>query len=360
MKRPPILFLALVLALSARAAVDLGAIRPDGFARGVAFTVSGYDANRSTLTNFPVLVRISESGISGFGYDDLYRASTGDDLCFVAADGTPLAFDIDTWDSAGTSLVWVKLPTMTNGTEFAMFYRSSKSGKSVCGDNPFSGYVGVWHLGETGDAVQDILDAGPNNLAAKSSDKSLAKSDGQIGGARQITTARAKADKAVKVTGTDEALAALNTLGTDFSVSFWARPIGSLNNSSSDAIGYDGLIGRKSAKTTAAWAIQLTDNVKKVRIWTSQTTDTNFGTTGEIFQFAKTSGGRSMSSTPTRHPATSRESRPTGTGRTYTVPLRHGKAPSRRKGRSRLPSAATSVRTNVPSSATWTKSACPR
>ena len=281
--------------LFAGAAIDLNAIKPDGFARGVVFTVDGYakTEDRATLTGFPVLVRISEAGISGFDYDEMMFPSTGDDLCFVADDGTPLAFDIDTWAPSDTSLVWVKLPSMTNGTEFAMFYRSSKKGKvDVCPANPFSDYVGVWHLGESGDAVQDILDAGPYNLAAKSSDKSLAKSDGQIGGARQITTARAKADKAVKVTGTAAALAALNTLGTDFSVSFWVRPIGSLNNTSGDAIGYDGLIGRKSAKTTAAWAIQLTDNVKKVRFWTSQTTDSNFGITGEIFQFVKNDWGK--------------------------------------------------------------------
>ena len=288
----PLLALA-ALALPARAAIaDLETIQPDGFSRGVVLTVNGYAANRSTLTDFPVLVRISESGISGFDYDEMMFPSTGDDLCFVAEDGTPLAFDIDTWNPAGESLVWVKLPSMQNGTEFAMFYRSSKSGKSVCGDNAFEDYVGVWHLGEAGNAVQDILDSSPNNLAAKSSDKSVAKSDGPVGGARQITTERAKADKAIKVTGTDAALAALNALGTDFSVSFWARPIGSLNNTSADAIGYDGLIGRKAAKTTPAWAIQITDNVKKVRIWTSQTTDTNFGITGEIFQFAKNIWGK--------------------------------------------------------------------
>lgn len=281
------------LALPSRAAIaDLEAIQPDGFSRGVVLTVDGYAASRSTLTDFPVLVRISETGITGFDYDDMMFPSNGDDLCFVAEDGTPLAFDIDTWNPAGESLVWVKLPSMQHGTEFAMFYRSSKSGKTVCGDNAFEDYVGVWHLGEAGNGVQDVLDASPNNLAAKSSDKSVAKSDGPVGGARQITTERAKADKAIKVTASGDALAALNTLGTDFSVSFWARPIGSLNNTSTDAIGYDGLIGRKAAKTTPAWAIQLTDNVKKVRIWTSQTTDTQFGITGEIFQFAKNVWGK--------------------------------------------------------------------
>ena len=116
----PLLALA-ALALPARAAIsDLEAIKPNGFSRGVVLTVDGYDASRTTLTNFPVLVRISEAGISGFDYDDLMFSSTGDDICFVAEDGTPLAFEIDTWNTAGESLVWVKLPTMENGTEFAM------------------------------------------------------------------------------------------------------------------------------------------------------------------------------------------------------------------------------------------------
>ena len=90
----------------------LSARVPEGFARGVLFTVDGYDASRPALTDFPVLVRISEAGITGFDYDDLMFKSTGDDICFVAEDGTPLAFEIDTWNPSGESLVWVKLPSM--------------------------------------------------------------------------------------------------------------------------------------------------------------------------------------------------------------------------------------------------------
>ena len=276
----PLLALA-ALALPARAAIaDLEAIKPDGFSRGVVLTVAGYDANRSTLADFPVLVRISETAISGFDYDDLYSPATGDDLCFVADDGTPLAFDIDTWDPTGTSLVWVKLPSMQNGTQFAMCYRSSKSGKNdICSENPFAGYVGVWHLNEGGKGEQDILDAGPNGLAAKSSTLSTNKTDGAIGGARQITTdlKRAKADNAIKVTATDAAIAALNTLGSDFSMSFWARPVGTLDaNNNTGGIVYQGLIGRKAASGTEAWHIQIADAANKARLWTSQTSDKNF------------------------------------------------------------------------------------
>ena len=176
----PLLALA-ALALPARAAIDLEDIAPAGFARGVVLTVAGYDANRTALTDFPVLVRVSNETIPGFSYSDInFPAKANADICFTAADGTPLPFDIDTWDTSAnaTSLVWVTLPTMMQGTEFAMFYKGQKSGKTVCGDNAFENFVGVWHLGESGDGVQTIADSTPNALTAKSSHRSYAVSGG--------------------------------------------------------------------------------------------------------------------------------------------------------------------------------------
>jgi len=290
---------SVVLATPALATIDLDDIKPDGFSRGVAFTVNGYDAERSTLTDFLVLVRISEAGISGFDYDAMMFPGTDTDnadrdICFVAADGTPLAYDIDTWDPEGTSLVWVKLPSMENGTEFAMFYRSSKSGKTVCGDNAFSDYVGVWHLNEVGDAIQDILDASPNELAAKSSNKSLAKTDGMVGGARQITsdTTRAKEDKAIKVTYDTRVQNILAGLGRDFSFSLWLRPQGVLGTGTPGGIGYNGILGRKSAGSTAAWQYQIADNVNSARFWTSQTSDQNFGVTANVCSMTRYQWGK--------------------------------------------------------------------
>ena len=131
--------------------------RPDPavaeFARGVKFTVAGYNGGAEVQTDFPVLVRISEAGISGFHYSDFY--ADGSDLSlvdigFVDAEGNGLAYDIDTWNPSGESLVWVKLPRMTNGTEFAMWYRCSKTGKVLNSDNVWADYTGVWHLNESG------------------------------------------------------------------------------------------------------------------------------------------------------------------------------------------------------------------
>ena len=258
---------------------------PDGFSRGVAFTVDGYGASRSMLTDFPVLVRISEydanagTGIQGFDYDDLMFSSTGDDICFVAEDGTPLAFEIDTWNTSSESLVWVKLPSMEHGTEFAMFYRSSKKGKvDICSANPFSSYVGVWHLREGGDGEQYVYDSTDNGLTARSAGLSLAVPTGMVGAARTVTTKREKADKGIKVQTTKGTeLAALDTLGSDFVVSFWMRPLGEI--STGDAgVRYDCLIGRKSQKTEKAWHVQLADHSTNLRVWAAENTDS--GNTG--------------------------------------------------------------------------------
>ena len=116
------------------------------FDYGALFTVAGYAAGKPALAGFPVLVRISDNTPAGFAYDQLHSPSTGADLAFVDMDGNGLPFEIDTWDPNGTSLIWVRLPSMENGTQFVMCWGSETSGKTVCSDNPFDGYKGVWHM----------------------------------------------------------------------------------------------------------------------------------------------------------------------------------------------------------------------
>lgn len=269
--------------LFAGAAIDINEIKPDGFARGVVLTVAGYDANRTTLTNFPVLVRVSSATIPGFSYSDInFPAKANADICFKAADGTPLAFDIDTWDTTlnATSLVWVTLPTMMHGTEFAMFYKGQANGKTVCGDNAFENYVGVWHLGETGDGVQPIYDSTTNTLTGDASSRSSAV-PGRIGGARQITNKREKKNFGITIRKDDAPIAALNTLGTSFVVSFWMRPLGAVTDADA-GIRYCELIGRKPATGTKAWQLQLADKSTNMRIWSSQTADDKVTTIGQV------------------------------------------------------------------------------
>ena len=149
MKRilPSLLFAALAaLALPARALPG-----PSGatFNWGAQLTVAGYDSQKAALADFPVLVRVSPSAVSGFQYSQMVDAEAGSDLCFVGMDGAGLPFEIDTWNTNGESLVWVKLPSMEQGASFVMCWGSASSGKAVCADNPFAGYKGVWHMNET-------------------------------------------------------------------------------------------------------------------------------------------------------------------------------------------------------------------
>lgn len=148
MKR--ILRLALALCLLASCA-GADALDPTAFSKKVSFTASGYDGT-STLENFPVLVRLSE-GISGFSYDDIGTTTNAAyaNLRFADASHANLDYEIETWDPAGTSFVWVSLPTLSGtGTRFGAYY-SPFSGASLPDVHPTNvwtsaGYVGVWHM----------------------------------------------------------------------------------------------------------------------------------------------------------------------------------------------------------------------
>ncbi|MBO7688944.1 MAG: DUF2341 domain-containing protein, partial [Kiritimatiellae bacterium] len=176
------------LALPARA--DLP--RPDPavaeFARGVKFTVTGY-TETEVLTNFPVLVRLS-TDIDGFNYGDFYADGsdfTLVDIGFVDAETNGIPYEIDTWNTNGESLVWVNLPRMTNGTEFVMWYRSSKTGKALNSDNVWADYTGVWHLNESGGAGTPVKDSSTNALHGAAQGLSASVAAGRIGGSWRIS-----------------------------------------------------------------------------------------------------------------------------------------------------------------------------
>ena len=123
------------------------------FAKKIHFTVSGY-TGRTTLANFPVLVRLSD--VSGFDFSDFSTPAA--ELRFTDAAGNNLNYEIDTWDSvASNALIWVSVPSLygtysRQTTEIRAYYGpSSTSGlPSVSSDAVWSsaGYVGVWHFNE--------------------------------------------------------------------------------------------------------------------------------------------------------------------------------------------------------------------
>lgn len=121
---------------------------PNAYASSLAFTASGYTGS-STLANFPVLVRLS-TAIRGFDYANVNRS----DIRFADANGTLLAHDVEWWDTTGTSLVWVSLPSLSGTTTAFTMYWNPKSGATVQAARApqrvwtLAGYAAVWHFSE--------------------------------------------------------------------------------------------------------------------------------------------------------------------------------------------------------------------
>ena len=150
--------------------------------RVLQMTASGYTGG-TTLTNFPVLVRLSEN-INGFKYAAC--APDGADLSFVDSDAQPVPYEIDTWNPEGESLIWVVLPEFNAETKFRMFYSDANAVQPDEAKNGTAwaqaGYAGVWHFSEM-DEVGVSSDATPNHLDIKASKPSVStvSADGLIG-----------------------------------------------------------------------------------------------------------------------------------------------------------------------------------
>ena len=241
----------------------------DSFGRALKITVDYEPAE--PLTNFPVLVRLAANSPAGFSYADFYSAS-GADLVFVDDAGNVIPHEIDTWNTAGQSLVWVKVPVVTNNTTFTMCYRSAKDGSTLTSAGVWDDYTGVWHLGETGSGFQNIQDSTANDLDMVSHDNSSAEANGPVGGARRISTKTGASDANGRVfldlSQDAGKKAAVDRLGDTFVASFWTKLAGNCD--------WSYLIGRKSADSDAGWAMQFNhaSDSKQIRVWTRGTKDT--------------------------------------------------------------------------------------
>ena len=227
----------LLLALAAPCALALPGPTAASYAWGAQLTVAGYDAAKPVLTNFPVLVLIAENAPSGFSYAQVLSPD-GADLCFIDPNGNGLPFEIDTWNTNGTSLVWVTLPTMEQGTEFVMCWGGATSGKSVCPDNPFAGYKGVWHMNATSPA-----DASGNGNGGTAAGLPAVSSSGAIGSALSLPTT-----SDYVTCGGNQSNAELKDA---FTVEAWVKP--DSYNGKRCFFGKTGFISIKTDGQTAIW-----------------------------------------------------------------------------------------------------------
>ena len=98
------------------------------------------------IAGLPALVKLSETAISGFRYSQ-FSLANGEDMMFVDENEKPISHEIDTWNSKGESLVWVRLPSSAGQTKVRMYYGYG----AISPEEPhgvWTDYAGVWHLNE--------------------------------------------------------------------------------------------------------------------------------------------------------------------------------------------------------------------
>ena len=150
------------------------------------FTVAFTGAPAGTLTDFPVLVKVSANAPEGFSYADC-RKPNGGDLRFADAAGHLLPSEVDTWNTNGESLVWVKVPSLSYSTTITAYY-GWKSAPPVDPTAVWnSNYVGVWHLGESALPLKESSGKSYGFDTSSNGQETLG-STGTVGGAVDFST----------------------------------------------------------------------------------------------------------------------------------------------------------------------------
>lgn len=231
------------LLLSASLCALCAAFAHGAFTKRIAFTTSGYDGD-SALANFPVLVKLPGT-IQGFDYADFGGTQN---LVFKDSEGSVIPHEVDTWDTSGTSLVWVRVPSVTKTTVFHMYYcGSDNTANTPAAVWTAANYVGVWHMdeasGQIADATGHGLTATPAGTYAASSAR-YTGTDAPIGHARQ-TGGNANTKGYLSIPSYDSF-----NVGNTFTMSGWVRATG-LGSSPR-------LFSRKQGyKDTNGWEIEM-------------------------------------------------------------------------------------------------------
>jgi hypothetical protein len=166
-------------------------------------------AQTDSLADFPVLVALAAADVAG-------AQAAGEDLRFVDADdSTQLAHEIELFDPAGTSLVWVRVPLIdgSSASDFIyMYYGNSAASDGQDAASTWSSYAAVWHLSS------GLLDSTANGNDG--TDNGSMPAAGQVAGGHDIVTGGASHIAC----GTDASLDGLFTNGG--TVEAWIRPTG--------------------------------------------------------------------------------------------------------------------------------------
>jgi len=143
-------------------------------------TASGAGVS-NTVLHFPVLVRLTAANFSFSG-----TRKNGEDIRFIKADGSPCAYEIERWDSAGAvAEVWVNVDTVF-GSDNAHYVKMLWGNPNAAGAanagavfDTANGFQGVWHLSDPD--LANVKDATGNHFDGTPSDTAPVAAIGAIG-----------------------------------------------------------------------------------------------------------------------------------------------------------------------------------
>ena len=220
-------------------------LRPD-FAKHFTVTVPA-NYSQGSCSTYPILVRMSETGIVGFDYDDFQLG--GRDLYVEDALGNALPYELAVWDTAGESLLYVQVTSALEGTDITVYYGGTMACESPAG--MWAGYVGVWHFEEdSGDAADSTghgLTATPHGTTAQM----VASTDAAIGRSRVNATATGTTNGM----GVSKDINDYITTASAFTVEGWFKATG--------VSGYTRVFSRKNGYSDAkGWEIEYNSDSK--------------------------------------------------------------------------------------------------
>jgi len=102
------------------------------WSHGARIAFPGY-AGSETLVNFPMLVRLDAANVPGFSYAQL-AFGNGSDLRFTDANGVELSYEIESWNPNGTSLVWVRVPSLSKGGSIIAYWGNPSATATISPD----------------------------------------------------------------------------------------------------------------------------------------------------------------------------------------------------------------------------------
>ena len=121
------------------------AVNTTNWSRTLSIQTAGY-TGAAALTNFPLLLTLNPSRLAGFSYADF--AAGGRDLRFTDASNSVLwAHEIESWNTNGTSQVWVCVPRLTSNTMLRAFWGNPDAPAPASTNQVWdAGFRGIWHL----------------------------------------------------------------------------------------------------------------------------------------------------------------------------------------------------------------------